>query len=587
MSTRLIKMNITFDNVTFKYIERKILDSASFSITENDKVGVVGVNGTGKSTILKLILDIEKPISGTIIKSGGIRINYLPQDPKFDVNKKLIDIIMEDSKPDNPILDYEAKSILSKMGFDDSEITTANFSGGQLKRVALAKVLVTPCDFLVLDEPTNHLDNELITWLEKYLIKFKKGIFMVTHDRYFLQRVCNKMLELDFGKTYLYEANYDKFLELKAERLALEKAAEKKLKSILKSEAEWMNRGVEARRTKSKSRIERFNELSKIEFNEEKTMEFSSISSRLGKKLISLKSISKSYGDKLLFDNFSFDLNRDDIIGVVGDNGAGKTTLFKILMGEVLPDSGEVIKGETLKIGYFSQHLELIDPEIRVIDYIKEYKSNIETLDGTISASDLLERFLFDSNLQYSKVKMLSGGEKRRLQLVKVLISNPNMLLFDEPTNDLDIYTLELLEDYLMSFKGPIMVVSHDRYFLDKICNKLLCFEGNYIVESLKTFSKYLEETNISIAMDKPKENNTRKRNRLPSAIKKEYEEVEANIAQLEERLSFLKQEINNPKRDYTELMDFQKEIDESEIKYDKLMERYFELIEIKSNYEE
>ena len=580
-------MNITFDNVTFKYIERKILDSASFSITENDKVGVVGVNGTGKSTILKLILDIEKPISGTIIKSGGIRINYLPQDPKFDVNKKLIDIIMEDSKPDNPILDYEAKSILSKMGFDDSDITTANFSGGQLKRVALAKVLVTPCDFLVLDEPTNHLDNELITWLEKYLIKFKKGIFMVTHDRYFLQRVCNKMLELDFGKTYLYEANYDKFLELKAERLALEKAAEKKLKSILKSEAEWMNRGVEARRTKSKSRIERFNELSKIEFNEEKTMEFSSISSRLGKKLISLKSISKSYGDKLLFDNFSFDLNRDDIIGVVGDNGAGKTTLFKILMGEVLPDSGEVIKGETLKIGYFSQHLELIDPEIRVIDYIKEYKSNIETLDGTISASDLLERFLFDSNLQYSKVKMLSGGEKRRLQLVKVLISNPNMLLFDEPTNDLDIYTLELLEDYLMSFKGPIMVVSHDRYFLDKICNKLLCFEGNYIVESLKTFSKYLEETNISIAMDKPKENNTRKRNRLPSAIKKEYEEVEANIAQLEERLSFLKQEINNPKRDYTELMDFQKEIDESEIKYDKLMERYFELIEIKSNYEE
>jgi len=580
-------MNITFDNVTFKYIERKILDSASFSITENDKVGVVGVNGTGKSTILKLILDIEKPISGTIIKSGGIRINYLPQDPKFDVNKKLIDIIMEDSKPDNPILDYEAKSILSKMGFDDSEITTANFSGGQLKRVALAKVLVTPCDFLVLDEPTNHLDNELITWLEKYLIKFKKGIFMVTHDRYFLQRVCNKMLELDFGKTYLYEANYDKFLELKAERLVLEKAAEKKLKSILKSEAEWMNRGVEARRTKSKSRIERFNELSKIEFNEEKTMEFSSISSRLGKKLISLKSISKSYGDKLLFDNFSFDLNRDDIIGVVGDNGAGKTTLFKILMGEVLPDSGEVIKGETLKIGYFSQHLELIDPEIRVIDYIKEYKSNIETLDGTISASDLLERFLFDSNLQYSKVKMLSGGEKRRLQLVKVLISNPNMLLFDEPTNDLDIYTLELLEDYLMSFKGPIMVVSHDRYFLDKICNKLLCFEGNYIVESLKTFSKYLEEKNISIAMDKPKENNTRKRNRLPSAIKKEYEEVEANIAQLEERLSFLKQEINNPKRDYTELMDFQKEIDESEIKYDKLMERYFELIEIKSNYEE
>ena len=579
-------MNITFENVTFKYIERKILDSASFSITENDKVGVVGVNGTGKSTILKLILGIEKPISGSIIKTGGIRINYLPQDPKFDESMKLIDIIMKGSTIDNPILDYEAKSILTKMGFDDSNITTKNFSGGQLKRVALAKVLVTPCDFLILDEPTNHLDNELITWLEKYLIKFKKGIFMVTHDRYFLQRVCNKMLELDFGKTYLYEANYDKFLELKAERLALERVAEKKLKSILKSEAEWMHRGVEARRTKSKSRIERFNELSKIKFNEEKTMEFSSISQRLGKKLVSLKSISKSYGDKLLFDNFSFDLNRDDIIGVVGDNGAGKTTLFKILMGEVIPDFGEVIKGETLKIGYFSQHLELIDPEIRVIDYIKEYKSNIETLDGVISASDLLERFLFDSNLQYSKVKMLSGGEKRRLQLVKVLISNPNMLLFDEPTNDLDIYTLELLEDYLMSFKGPIMVVSHDRYFLDKICNKLLCIEGSSIVESLKSFSEYLEETNNYASTDKPKLD-TRKRNRLPSAIKKEYEDVDNKIHNHEERLKFLKEEINNPKRDYVELMDFQKEIDELEASYDKLMERYFELIEIKSNYDE
>ena len=579
-------MNITFENVTFKYIERKILDNASFSITENDKVGVVGVNGTGKTTILKLMLGIENPKSGKIIKSGGIRINYLPQDPKFDLNTSLIDIIMNDSTADNPILDYEAKSILSKMGFDDSSITTKNFSGGQLKRVALAKVLVTPCDFLVLDEPTNHLDNELITWLEKYLIKFKKGIFMVTHDRYFLQRVCNKMLELDFGKTYLYEANYDKFLELKAERLALEKVAEKKLKSILKSEAEWMSRGVEARRTKSKSRIERFNELSKIEFNEEKTIEFTSISSRLGKKLISLKNISKAYGDKVLFDNFSFDLNRDDIIGVVGDNGAGKTTLFKILMDEVKPDSGEVIKGETLKIGYFSQHLELIDPEIRVIDYIKDYKSNIETLDGTISASDLLERFLFDSNLQYSKVKMLSGGEKRRLQLVKVLISNPNMLLFDEPTNDLDIYTLELLEDYLLSFKGPIMVVSHDRYFLDKICNKLLCFEGNRIVESLKSFSKYLEEDN-NVVSEKPKVDNTRKRNRLPSAIKQEYQNVENRISVVENRLGFLKEEIKNPKYDYTKLMDIQKEIDELEIEYDKLMERYFELIEIKSNYDE
>ncbi|MBR3618076.1 MAG: ABC-F family ATP-binding cassette domain-containing protein [Acholeplasmatales bacterium] len=581
-------MNITFDNVSFKYIEKKILDKASFSVTTTDKVGVVGVNGTGKSTMLKLIMGLENPNSGEIIKTGGMRINYLAQDPKFDPNMSLLDIIMVDSTKDNPILDYEAKSILSKLGFVDSSITTANFSGGELKRVALAKVLVTPCDFLILDEPTNHLDNELIMWLEKFLIKFKKGIIMVTHDRYFLQRVCNKMLELDFGKTYLYEANYDKFLELKAERILQEKQAERKLKSILKNEAEWLSRGVEARRTKSKSRIERFNELSKIEFNEEKTMEFSSISKRLGKKLISLVNVSKSYGDNVLFTNFSFDLNKDDIIGVVGDNGAGKSTLFKMLMGLETPTSGEIIKGETLEIGYFSQHLELIDPEIRVIDYIKDYASDIETLDGKISASDLLERFLFDSNLQYSKVKMLSGGEKRRLQLVKVLISNPNMLLFDEPTNDLDIYTLELLEDYLLSFKGPIMVVSHDRYFLDKICNKLLCFNNNTITESLLSFSKYLE-TSVSsnkIESKEKEEPKERKRNRLPSAIKKEIEEAEINMPKMEERIAFLSKEINNSSYDYTKLMDIQEELDRLEKDYNSLMERYFELLEIKENYD-
>ena len=578
-------MNITFENVTFKYIERKILDNASFSITENDKVGVVGVNGTGKTTILKLMLGIENPKSGKIIKSGGIRINYLPQDPKFDLNTSLIDIIMNDSTADNPILDYEAKSILSKMGFDDSSITTKNFSGGQLKRVALAKVLVTPCDFLVLDEPTNHLDNELITWLEKYLIKFKKGIFMVTHDRYFLQRVCNKMLELDFGKTYLYDANYELFLQMKAERLEQTKNAMKKLKSVLKHENEWLHRGVEARRTKSKSRIERINELNKIEFNKEAKMEFSSMNQRLGKKLISMINLSKYYGDKCIFKDFTFDLSREDIIGVVGDNGAGKTTLFKIIMGQE-DYLGELIKGETLKIGYFSQHLELIDPEIRVIDYIKEYSSSIETLDGIISPSDLLERFLFDSNLQYSKVKMLSGGEKRRLQLVRVLISNPNVLLFDEPTNDLDIYTLELLEDYLLDFNGPIMVVSHDRYFLDKICNKLLCIENNHFIESLKSFSEYIEDQD-KIVNNTENKNDTRvKRNRLPYAIKKEYEELDKKIKDLEEQIKYLSEEIKK-NYDYTKLMDIQKELEEKENEYNNSLDRYFELIEIKSNYEE
>ena len=345
-------MNITFNNVSFKYIDKYILKNASFSITDSDKIGIIGVNGTGKTTLLKLILEIEKPLSGEIMKIGGIRINYLPQDPIFSIDKSLLEIVMEKTCKDYPILEYQAKSILSKMGFNDYNITTKNMSGGQLKRIALAQVLVTPCDILILDEPTNHLDNDLIIWLEKYLQKWKKGLLMVTHDRYFLQRVCNKMMELDFGNIYLYDANYELFLELKEQRLVNEALREKKIQAFLKSERNWITRGVEARRTKSKSRIERFNELSKIEFNEQKTMELSSISTRLGKKLISIKDGSKAFINKELFSYFNLDLNKSDIIGIVGENGCVKTTLFKIIMGIESLDSGQIIKGETLNIGY-------------------------------------------------------------------------------------------------------------------------------------------------------------------------------------------------------------------------------------------
>lgn len=453
-------MVISFDHVNFKYIDKLLLDNASFSVTEADKVGIIGVNGTGKTTLLKLIIGIEKPISGTIIKSGGMIINYLPQEPKFSEEMSLLDIVMADSTKEHPIEEYEAKSILSKLGLSSYDSTTVNLSGGQKKRLALAKVLVSYSDFLILDEPTNHLDNDMILWLEKYLMKFKKGLLMVTHDRYFLQRVCNKMLELDYGKIYVYDANYENFLVLKAERLENEKKEQQKLKSILKKETEWMHRGVEARRTKSKSRIERFEKLSEISFHESKEMAFSSKETYLGKTLIEIKHGSKSFGDLQLFNNVSFSLKRNDVIGIVGDNGAGKTTLFKILMKEESLDSGELILGETLKIGYFSQNADWIDPEIRVIDYIKEEQNIIETLEGTITASELLERFLFDSELQYSKVKMLSGGEKRRLQLVRILMKNPNVLLLDEPTNDLDIYTIEILEDYIESFKGPVLVMT-------------------------------------------------------------------------------------------------------------------------------
>lgn len=576
-------MNITFENVSFKYIEKYILKDASFSITDNDKVGLIGVNGTGKTTLLKLILSIENPISGNILISGGMRINYLPQTPIFDEKKSLLDIVMEENCKEFPIQEYEAKSILSKMGFTDTSITTAKMSGGQLKRVALAKVLVTPCDILLLDEPTNHLDNELIVWLEKYLIKWKKGLLMVTHDRYFLQRVCNKMMELDFGKIYLYDANYELFLELKEKRIEDEALREKRLKSFLKNERNWMTRGVEARRTKSKSRIERFNELSKTEFNEQKTMELSSISTRLGKKLISIHDGAKSFGDKELFSYFSFDLNKSDIIGIVGDNGCGKTTLFKIIMGLEELDSGELIKGETLNVGYLPQHLELIDPEIRVIDYIKNEKAQIETLDGVIPASTLLENFLFDKELQYSKVKMLSGGEKRRLQLVKVLINNPNILLFDEPTNDLDLYTLEILEDYLMKFKGPVMVVSHDRYFLDKICNKLFIFNNGYIEESNLSFSEYLDC--LELVKNEKSNSSYKNTNKMSASLRNELTKLEEDIPKLEEKIKDIKDRLALETTDYKKLMELNNEVEENEKILDQMMERFFELDAIREEY--
>lgn len=579
-------MVITFEDVSFKYIDKELLKNVNFSITDQDKIGIVGVNGTGKTTLLKLILGIEKPVAGTIITSGGMILNYLPQDPIFQENQTLLDIVMENSTKEHPIQEFEAKSILSKLGLPMYDSTAEKLSGGQKKRLALAKVLVSYCDFLILDEPTNHLDNEMILWLEKYLMKFKRGLLMVTHDRYFLQRACNKMLELDNGNVYIYEANYEHFLELKAERLKNEHKAQQKLKSILKKETEWIHRGVEARRTKSKSRIERFEKLQEIEFTSQKEMAFSSKEAYLGKTIIEIQHGNKAFGDLELFHDFSFTLNRNDVIGIVGDNGAGKTTLFKILMKEEQLDSGKLILGETLKIGYFSQVADWIDPDIRVIDYIKEEQSQIETLDGTISASELLERFLFDSTLQYSKVKMLSGGEKRRLQLVKVLMKNPNVLLLDEPTNDLDIYTIEILEDYIDSFKGPVLVVSHDRYFLDKICNQLLVYENKTIMPYLLSFSEFLdqiqkEKNTVSISKGiKPKGN------KIPASLRNEQAKLEENISLYENQLKEITLSIEKLTTDYAKLMEKEKEKTEVEAKLDAAITRLFEIEEIKEQYQ-
>ncbi len=576
-------MVITFKDVSFRYTDKNLLDKVSFSITDQDKTGLVGLNGTGKSTLIKLIEDEISPQSGEIIKSGNMIISYLEQEPDIPLNTKILDYVMKNNDKDHKVNDYEAKSMLTKLKLDPEALTN-NLSGGQRKRLALAKCLVTYCDFLILDEPTNHLDNDMILYLEKYLQRYNHGLFMVTHDRYFLERVCNNMLELDNGHIYTYKANYSEFLNLKALRLEREEKAEKKLKRLLKNELDWIHRGVEARRTKQKYRIERFNELSKIKFSERKGFEFDSVSKYLGKTIIEIKNGSKSFGDKVIFKNFNLNVLRTARIGIVGDNGAGKTTLFKIIMQQESLDSGELILGETLRIGYFSQHFDAIDENIRVIDYVKEVSSTIETLEGTVTASSLLERFLFDANLQYTMVKSLSGGQRRRLQLVRVLAANPNVLILDEPTNDLDIETLEVLEDYIDSFMGPVLCVSHDRYFLDKVCDELLYYKNGEINSYMGSFSEFIASDLGTSSQAISKNQGYKNEHKMTSKEKNELYDLEHELPKLDEKMEGLRKELASYTTEYTLMMDVQKKIDELDAEILTKTERYFELMEKKES---
>lgn len=576
-------MVITFKDVSFRYTDKNLLDKVSFSITDQDKTGLVGLNGTGKSTLIKLIEDEIRPQSGEIIKSGNMIISYLEQEPDIPLNTKILDYVMKNNDKDHKVNDYEAKSMLTKLKLDPEALTN-NLSGGQRKRLALAKCLVTYCDFLILDEPTNHLDNDMILYLEKYLQRYNHGLFMVTHDRYFLERVCNNMLELDNGHIYTYKANYSEFLNLKALRLEREEKAEKKLKRLLKNELDWIHRGVEARRTKQKYRIERFNELSKIKFSERKGFEFDSVSKYLGKTIIEIKNGSKSFGDKVIFKNFNLNVLRTARIGIVGDNGAGKTTLFKIIMQQESLDSGELILGETLRIGYFSQHFDAIDENIRVIDYVKEVSSTIETLEGTVTASSLLERFLFDANLQYTMVKSLSGGQRRRLQLVRVLAANPNVLILDEPTNDLDIETLEVLEDYIDSFMGPVLCVSHDRYFLDKVCDELLYYKNGEINSYMGSFSEFIASDLGMSSQAISKNQGYKNEHKMTSKEKNELYDLEHELPKLDEKMEGLRKELASYTTEYTLMMDVQKKIDELDAEILTKTERYFELMEKKES---
>lgn len=576
-------MVITFKDVSFRYTDKNLLDKVSFSITDQDKTGLVGLNGTGKSTLIKLIEDEIRPQSGEIIKSGNMIISYLEQEPDIPLNTKILDYVMKNNDKDHKVNDYEAKSMLTKLKLDPEALTN-NLSGGQRKRLALAKCLVTYCDFLILDEPTNHLDNDMILYLEKYLQRYNHGLFMVTHDRYFLERVCNNMLELDNGHIYTCKANYSEFLNLKALRLEREEKAEKKLKRLLKNELDWIHRGVEARRTKQKYRIERFNELSKIKFSERKGFEFDSVSKYLGKTIIEIKNGSKSFGDKIIFKKFNLNVLRTARIGIVGDNGAGKTTLFKIIMQQESLDSGELILGETLRIGYFSQHFDAIDENIRVIDYVKEVSSTIETLEGTVTASSLLERFLFDANLQYTMVKSLSGGQRRRLQLVRVLAVNPNVLILDEPTNDLDIETLEVLEDYIDSFMGPVLCVSHDRYFLDKVCDELLYYKNGEINSYMGSFSEFIASDLGTSSQAISKNQGYKNEHKMTSKEKNELYDLEQELPKLDEKMEGLRKELASYTTEYTLMMDVQKKIDELDAEILTKTERYFELMEKKES---
>lgn len=487
---------ITAEHITKNYTGRLLFDDITFGFDDTDKVGIIGINGTGKSTLLNIIAGREEPDDGKIIKGNNIKIAFLEQNPILDEKLSILENVIGDEK-ENWDMEGSAKSILNKLGFTDYGKSAANLSGGEKKRVALVRTILHPVDVLILDEPTNHLDAQMAAWLENFLKNYRGTVIMVTHDRYFLDKVTNKIYEIDKGKIYSYETNYSGFLELKAQREEMEIATERKNKSLYRMELEWMMRGARARSTKQKAHIQRFENLrDRQKPVEEESMQLSSVSSRLGKKTIEIENVSKSFGDRKLFENFSYIFLRNDRIGIVGGNGCGKSTLLKIIMDEIKPDTGHIEIGTTVKIGYFSQMNEYLDESQRVIDYVKETAEYIMTTQGRISASAMCEKFLFDSQMQYSLIGKLSGGEKRRLYLLHVLMEQPNVLILDEPTNDLDIKTMTILEDYLKTFDGIVITVSHDRFFLDKIVNRIFSFENGDIVQYEGGYSDFISVYN-------------------------------------------------------------------------------------------
>lgn len=582
---------LTMKGITKSYREAPLLEEQDFSVDSQDKIGIVGINGTGKSTLLRMIAGIEKPDAGKITKGNHVTISYLSQMPEFPANMTVYDYVMQSHKESNWNLEGESKEILNRLGFRDVTVTLEVLSGGEKKKAALAAALLTDCEILVLDEPTNHLNYDMVLWLEQYLKLRNRALVMVTHDRYFLDRVCNRIVEIDQGKLYSYETNFEGFLTAKTAREEMELATYRKNQSVLRSELEWVKRGARARSTKQKARLERFEQLKEMEApREEQQLELSSVSSRMGKKTIELRNLSKSYGERQLFADFSYIFLKNDRIGVVGPNGCGKSTLMKIITGQLLPDAGSVEVGTTIQIGYFSQENEALDDRMKVIDYIRNTAEFIQTPDGMVSASRMLERFLFEGAKQYTLIEKLSGGEKRRLHLLKVLMEAPNVLVLDEPTNDLDIQTLGILEEYLHSFHGIVLTVSHDRYFLDKVANRIFAFENGRIIQYEGGFSDYYEkcpkEAEVSVPVKKASASEKiwkgeNKKLKFSYKEQREYETIEDEIEQLENKIAQVEGQMEQYAADFVKLRELMAEKEVMEEQLEEKMERYVYLEEL------
>lgn len=615
---------LTVDHVTKVFTQRKIFEDASFYLQEQEKVGVIGINGTGKSTLLKMIAGMEEPDSGEVIYANQIVVHYLPQMPEFDPDATVLESVLsyasvgsvhkESNKDEHEMwnLESSAKSMMTKLGIYDFDEKTGHLSGGQKKRLALVAVLLTPCDVLLLDEPTNHLDAEMAEWLENYLKNYRGAMIMVTHDRYFLDSVCNRIVEVDHGKIYSYETNYSGYLEARAQRIESMEVSERKRQAFLKKEIEWIRRGAKARTTKQKARIERYETLrDQKAMQADKQVEMSSISSRMGRTTVELSHIHKEYEDRVLIDDFSYIFLKQDRIGFVGSNGCGKTTLMKIIDQRIEPDSGEVIIGQTIKIGYYTQEIEqdpsagiaYMDPKLRVIDYIKNTAEFVRTQDGLISASAMLDKFLFPPEEQYGLIEKLSGGEKRRLNLLRVLMEAPNVLILDEPTNDLDITTLAILEDYLDNYEGIVITVSHDRYFLERVVRRIFAFEeggqlrqyeGGYtdyrnkaIAEGRLTGS--VENTQMKPEVREASGEKTdakstwthEKKLKFTYKEQKEYETIEDDIAAMEERMEAIDEEMVKNAHDFVKLNELTKEKSALETSIEEKMERWAYLEEL------